>query len=162
MQLHIGDIAPLFNMFDSDKQPVSLESLKGHHVVLHFFPAAFTSTCTKQLCTSRDDLAYYNNMNAKVIGISTDSVYVLKKYKEEQNLNFTLAADYNKEVCGMYGAQYELFNYGMKGTAKRAAFVIDKNGIIQYAEVLDNSSNLPDFGAIKNILEKLNLRTQTS
>jgi len=142
-------------MFDSDKQPVSLESLKGHNVVLHFYPAAFTSTCTKQLCTTRDDLAFYNNVNAKVIGISTDSVYVLKKYKEEQNLNFTLASDYNKEVSGIYGAQYELFNYGMKGTSKRAAFVIDKNGIIQYAEVLDNASDLPNFEAIKGTLTRL-------
>lgn len=155
MKLNPGDTAPLFNMFDSDKQPVSLESLKGHNVVLHFYPAAFTSTCTKQLCTTRDDLAFYNNVNAKVIGISTDSVYVLKKYKEEQNLNFTLASDYNKEVSGIYGAQYELFNYGMKGTSKRAAFVIDKNGIIQYAEVLDNASDLPNFEAIKGTLTRL-------
>ncbi|MEO5570539.1 MAG: peroxiredoxin [Bacteroidia bacterium] len=155
MKLQPGDQAPLFSLFDSDKKPIALETLKGHHVVLHFYPAAFTSTCTVQLCTTRDDLTFYNDMNAKVIGISTDSVYVLKKYKEEQHLNFTLAADYNKEVCGMYGAQYEVFNYGMKGTAKRAAFVIDKNGIIQYAEVLDNSSDLPDFNAIKEILLKL-------
>src|SRR6185436_4398332 len=155
MKLNPGDTAPLFNMFDSDKQPFSLESLKGHNVVLHFYPAAFTSTCTKQLCTTRDDLAFYNNVNAKVIGISTDSVYVLKKYKEEQNLNFTLASDYNKEVSGIYGAQYELFNYGMKGTSKRAAFVIDKNGIIQYAEVLDNASDLPNFEAIKGTLTRL-------
>ncbi|MEP7170217.1 MAG: peroxiredoxin [Bacteroidota bacterium] len=155
MHLHPGDKAPLFNMFDSDKQPVSLEALNGHNVVLHFYPAAFTSTCTKQLCTVRDDLSFYNNLNAKVIGVSTDSVYVLKKYKEEQNLNFTLASDYNKEVSGMYGAQYELFNYGMKGTSKRAAFVIDKNGIVQYAEVLDNSSDLPNFNLIKETLKKL-------
>ncbi|HKR07269.1 MAG TPA: peroxiredoxin [Bacteroidia bacterium] len=155
MQLHPGDKAPLFNMFDSDRQPVSLESFRGHNVVLHFYPAAFTSTCTKQLCTVRDDLSFYNDLDAKVIGISTDSLYVLKKYKEEQNLNFTLASDYNKEVCGMYGAQYELFNYGMKGTAKRAAFVIDKKGIIQYAEVLDNASGLPDFDLIKETLKKL-------
>lgn len=155
MQLHPGDKAPLFNMFDSHKQPVSLESLKGYNVVLHFYPAAFTSTCTKQLCTVRDDLSFYNNLDAKVIGISTDSVYVLKKYKEEQNLNFTLASDYNKEVSGLYGAQYELFNYGMKGTSKRAAFVIDKNGIVQYAEVLENSGDLPNFNLIKETLKKL-------
>lgn len=155
MKLQTGDIAPLFNTFDSDKQPVSLQSLKGHNVVLHFYPAAFTSTCTKQLCTTRDELSFYNDMNAKVIGISTDSVYVLKKYKEEQNLNFTLASDFNKEICGLYGAQYETFNYGMIGVAKRAAFVIDKNGIIQYAEVLDNSSLLPDFSLIKETLKRL-------
>jgi peroxiredoxin len=155
MKLKPGDKAPSFNIFDSDKQPVFLESLRGHNVVLHFYPAAFTSTCTKQLCTTRDDLSFYNDMNAKVIGISTDSVYVLKKYKEEQNLNFILASDYNKEVSGWYGAQYEVFNYGMKGTSKRAAFVIDKDGFIQYAEVLDNASLLPDFNLIKETLKRL-------
>lgn len=156
MKLNIGDSAPLFNTFDSDKQPVSLESLKGHNVVLHFFPAAFTSTCTKQLCTTRDDLSFYNSKDAKVIGISTDSVYALKKYKEEHNLNFTLASDYNKEISGWYGAQYDVFNFGMKGTSKRAAFVIDRDGIIRYAEVLDNASLLPDFNRIKETLEGLN------
>jgi peroxiredoxin len=155
MFLKPSDKAPLFNLFDSDKQPVSLESLKGQNVVLHFYPAAFTSTCTKQLCTVRDDISFYNNLHVTVIGISTDSVYVLKKYKEEQHLNFILASDYNKEVSGLYGAQYELFNYGMKGTSKRAAFVIDKNGIIQYAEVLDNASSLPDFNSIKQTLYRL-------
>jgi peroxiredoxin len=153
MPLKPGDDAPAFNAYDSDKKQFSLESLKGHNVVLHFYPAAFTSTCTKQLCTTRDDLSFYNDMNAKVIGISTDSVYVLKKYKEEQQLNFTLASDYNKEISGLYGAQYEVFNYGMKGTSKRAAFVIDKNGIICYAEVLDNASLLPNFDAIKATLK---------
>jgi peroxiredoxin len=155
MFLKQGDKAPIFILFDSDKQLISLESLKGHNVVLHFYPAAFTSTCTKQLCTVRDDLTFYNNLNATVIGISTDSVYVLKKYKEEQHLNFILASDYNKEVCAMYFAQYDLFNYGMKGVAKRAAFVIDKNGIIQYAEVLDNASDLPDFESIKKTLNRV-------
>ena len=155
MKLNPGDKAPSFVLFDSDKQAIAIDSLRGQNIVLHFFPAAFTSTCTKQLCTTRDDLAFYNSMNAKVIGISTDSVYALRKYKEEQNLNFALASDYNKEVCGLYGTQYEVFNFCMKGTAKRSAFVIDKNGIIQYAEVLDNASNLPKFDLIKNTLERL-------
>ncbi|MFI5219930.1 MAG: redoxin domain-containing protein [Bacteroidia bacterium] len=156
MRLKPSDKAPLFTLYNSDKQPVSLESLKGHPVVLHFFPAAFTSTCTKQLCTARDDFNFFNSINAIVIGISTDSVYVLKRYKEEHNLNFTLASDYNKEVSGLYGAQYDVFNFGMKGTSKRAAFVIDKDGIIRYAEVLENASLLPDFEKIKETLKNLN------
>ena len=156
LKLQAGDKAPLFTMFDSDKQPVLLESFLGQNVVLHFYPAAFTSTCTKQLCTVRDEILFYNRMNTVVIGISTDSLYVLKKYKEEENINFILASDYNKEVCGLYGAQYDVFNYGMKGTAKRAAFVIDWEGIIRYAEVLENASGLPDFDAIKETLKKIN------
>lgn len=155
MKLIIGQKAPSINSFDSERNPFSLTALQGHNVVLHFFPAAFTSTCTKQLCTSRDDIAYYNTMNAKVIGISTDSVYVLHKYKQEQNLNFSLVSDYNKIISFDYGAQYETFNFGMQGTSRRAAFVIDKNGIIRYAQVLDNASDLPDFNKIKEILNEL-------
>lgn len=155
MKINIGDKAPSFNIFDAERQPLTLQSLTGQNILLHFFPAAFTSTCTKQLCNARDDISFYNSMNAKVIGISTDSVYVLKKYKDELNLNFILASDYNKEVCAMYGSQYELFNFGMKGTAKRAAFVINKDGIVRFAQVLENASDLPDFDAIKETLKKI-------
>lgn len=155
MQINLttGDIAPDFTLFDSDKQQVSLHDLRGQKVLLLFFPAAFTSTCTKELCAVRDELSWYNNMNAKVIAISTDALYALARYKAEQNFNFTLAADYNKEVCGLYGAQYEVFNFGMKGTARRAAFVIDENGIIKYAEVLESAADIPDFVKIKEALK---------
>ncbi len=148
-----GQPAPPFTLFDTERKEISLESLKGQKVILLFFPAAFTSTCTKELCSVRDDLSWYNGMNARVMGISTDSLYALAKYKEEQKLNFTLLADYNKEVCALYGARYETFNYGMKGTSRRAAFVIDETGIIRYAEVLESAGDLPDFGKIKSALE---------
>lgn len=155
MALSIGNKAPLFIACDTEKQKVSLESFKGKTVLLLFFPAAFTSTCTKELCSTRDDIAFYNNMNCEVIGMSTDALYSLKKYKEEQNLNFTLLSDFNKEISLMYGAQYaEWFNL-MKGVAKRAAFVIDKEGIIRYAEVLENASDLPNFDAIKKTIEEV-------
>ena len=157
MKLNIGDKAPAFNTFDSEKQPLNSESLKGQKNLLLFFPAAFTSTCTKELCAMRDDITRYNNLKVKIIGMSTDSVYVLKKYKEEQTLNFTLAADFNKEICAAFGSQYEIFNFGMKGVAKRSAFIIDENNIIQYAEVLDNSSLIPNFEAINAKLESLTM-----
>ncbi len=155
MSLYIGDKAPLFIACDTEKQKVSLESFKGKTVLLLFFPAAFTSTCTKELCSTRDDISYYNNLNCEVIGMSTDALYALKKYKEEQNINFTLLSDFNKDISLMYGAQYaEWFNL-MKGVAKRAAFVIDKEGTIRYAEVLENASNLPNFEAIKKSIEEI-------
>lgn len=153
MKLSIGQTAPEFSLYNSSKQLVELQQLKGKKVVLLFFPAAFTSTCTKELCSMRDDLAWYNNVNAVVFGISTDALYSLAKYKEEQNLNFELLADYNKEVSGLYGAQYEVFNFGMKGTSRRAAFVIDEAGIIQYAEVLESAGDLPDFEKVKAALK---------
>lgn len=153
MILSIGQTAPEFSLYNSSKELVELNQLKGKKVVLLFFPAAFTSTCTKELCSVRDDLSWYNDVNAVVFGISTDALYSLAKYKAEQNLNFELLADFNKEVSGFYGAQYELFNFGMKGVSRRAAFVIDEEGIIKYAEVLESASDLPDFEKVKEALK---------
>ncbi|HNB32869.1 MAG TPA: peroxiredoxin [Bacteroidia bacterium] len=155
MSLNINHPAPLIESFNSEKQPFSLEQLKGKNVLLLFFPAAFTSTCTKELCSVRDNLSYYNNLNCTVIGISTDTIYSLAKYKEEQKLNFQLVSDFNKEIGKIYHAQYELFGLGMKGITKRAAFLIDKNGILRYIEVLENAGEIPDFNKIKSVLDNL-------
>ena len=146
MQLSIGIKAPLFIACNTEKQKISLESFKGKTVLLLFFPAAFASTCTKELCSTRDDISFYNNMNCEVIGMSTDALYALKKYKEEQNLNFTLLSDFNKEISLMYGAQYAEWYNLMKGVAKRAAFVIDKEGKIRFKAVgfEGNDDNLVD------------------
>lgn len=147
-----GQQAPDFTLYNTLKQPVQLSSLRGSKVVLLFFPAAFTGTCTKELCSVRDDLSWYNNVNAKVFGISTDAVFSLIRYKEEQNLNFELLSDFNKTVCGTYGSQYETFILDMKGVAKRSAFVIDENGVVVYAEVLESAGDIPDFDKIKAAL----------
>jgi len=133
-----------------------LSELKGQNILLLFFPAAFTGTCTKELCGVRDNISLYNGMNAKVFGISVDMVYSLAKYKEEQKINFPLLSDFNKEVSSTYGCLYDTFSYGMKGVSKRSAFIIDKNGIVQYAEVLEKATDLPDFNAIREILQLLN------
>lgn len=147
-----GQQAPDFTLYNTLKQPVQLSSLRGSKVVLLFFPAAFTGTCTKELCSVRDDLSWYNNVNAKVFGISTDAVFSLIRYKEEQNLNFELLSDFNKTVCGTYGSQYETFILDMKGVAKRSAFVVDENGVVVYAEVLESAGDIPDFEKIKAAL----------
>lgn len=152
MSVTLNQPAPDFTLHNTEKQPVTLSSLRGHKVVLYFFPAAFTGVCTKELCAVRDDLASYNSVNAKVFGISTDTLFTLGKFKEEQGYNFDLLADYNKEVCNLYGAQYEDFVFGMKGTAKRSAFVIDENGIVKYAQVNESAGDLPDFDAVKAAL----------
>ena len=129
--------------------------MKGENVVLLFFPFAFTSTCTRELCGVRDDIAQYQDLNARVYGISVDAVYSLIKYKEEQQLNFDLLCDFNKEACTAYETKYEIFNFGMKGVAKRSAFVIDREGIVRYAEVLETASDLPDFSKIQKTLSDL-------
>lgn len=155
MSFQPGKPAPDFTLFDSEKKQLSLSSLKGQNVLLLFFPLAFTSTCTKELCSVRDSLEWYNNVDAKVIGISVDSLHTLSKYKEEQKLNFTLLSDFNKEVSTLYDTIYEMFGYNMKGVSKRSAFIIDKQGVIRYAEVLDNAGEIPDFNTIKEVLLKL-------
>ena len=154
MKLKVGDKVPKFKMYGTDRQPFTNETIKGKKTLLLFIPAAFTSTCTREFCTVRDDISRYNNLSVDVIGISVDSVYSLAKYKEEQQLNFTLASDFNKEVTEAFGISYEM-SYGMKGAARRSAFIVDEHGIIQYAEVVEKSGELPDFNAIHAVLEKM-------
>lgn len=156
MKIEVGQKAPDFTLYDSGKKQVSLAELKGHNVLLLFFPLAFTSTCTKELCSIRDNIAWYNSVNAKVFGISVDALQSLARFKEDQKLNFTLLSDFNKEVSTAYGSIYEMFGYNMKGVSKRSAFVIDKEGIIRYAEVLDNASEVPNFESIRQTLTGLN------
>lgn len=155
--LTIGSKVPSFAVVDSEKQPFTNETIAGKRTLILFFPAAFTGVCTKELCSVRDDIARYNQLNANIVGVSTDTLFTLAKYKEEQGLNFTLASDYNKEMCGAFGAQYDDFVFGMKGTARRAAFIIDTDGTVQYAEMLESAGDLPNFDAIKSTLEKLSV-----
>jgi peroxiredoxin len=150
--LQVGDKAPDFKLFNTEKQEVSLATLQGKNVVLLFFPLAFTSVCTAELCNIRDNYATYNKLNAEVIGISVDSVFTLHKFKAEQNLNFHLLSDFNATVSEQYGAMYEEFVMGMKRVSKRAAFVVGTDGNIKYAEVLASAGDLPNFEAIQAVL----------
>ncbi len=155
MAITKGMLAPDFTLRNTEKQKITLSELKGKNVVLLFFPLAFTSVCTAELCNVRDNLSLYNATNAVVFGISVDSLYTLGKFKEEQRLNFDLLSDFNKEVSVAYDALYETFSNDMKGVSKRAAFVVDKDGVVQYAEVLENAGEQPDFSAIQKTLEAL-------
>ncbi len=155
MALSPGDTAPDFTLYNTEKQAVSLSGLRGKKVLILFIPLAFTSTCTKELCMVRDDISEYNNLDAEVFGISVDSLYSLKKFKEEQSLNFNLLSDFNKTASEAYDSIYESFIFDMKGVSKRSAFIVDQNGIIRYAEVLENSSDIPDLAKIKQILKTI-------
>ena len=156
MKIHIGQLAPDFSLYDSEKKMVTLSDLQGQNILLLFFPAAFSGTCTTELCFVRDNISAYNHVNVTVFGISVDMVYTLAKYKADQQLNFSLLSDFNKQTSTDYDCLYEMFSFGMKGVSKRAAFVIDKSGIIQYAEVLEKAGDLPNFPAIQRALELLN------
>ncbi len=158
MAIQIGQKAPDFSLFDSDKNKINLDSFKGNkNVLLLFFPMAFTGVCTKELCSVRDDISKYENNHAQVIGISVDSVFTLAKFKQEQQINFPLVSDFNKEVSAQFYSIYDSFtDMGMKGVSKRSAFIIDKEGVIQYAEVLESAGDIPDFEAINTKLASLN------
>ena len=150
--IEVGTAAPAFTLFSSDKKQVSLGDFAGKNVVLLFFPQAFTGVCTQELCDMRDNLSKYESLNAAVLAVSVDSVFTLGKYKAEQNYNFPMLSDFNKDVSAAYGSLYSDFVFGMKGVSKRSAFVIDANGIVRYAEVLDNATEIPDFNAVRNAL----------
>ncbi len=155
MILTKGAIAPGFVLRDTEKKEVNLEDFRGQNVLLLFFPLAFTGTCTEELCQIRDEKSFYDEANAQILAISVDSLFSLEKYKSEQGYNFPMLSDFNKDVSGSYGALYDDFVLGMKGVSKRSAFVIDKEGKIQYAEVLENAGELPNFKEINTVLQNL-------
>ncbi|MDP1762291.1 MAG: redoxin domain-containing protein [Sediminibacterium sp.] len=156
MSIQTGQQAPAFSLFDTDKNKVSLADQKGSNVVILFFPLAFTGVCTAELCNVRDNIAIYNNTNAKVFGISVDSLFTLDKFKTEQNFNFPLLSDFNKEAAKAFGVLYETFPvFDMQGVSKRAAYVIDKEGVVRYAEVCPTPGDLPNFAAIQQTLAGL-------
>ena len=157
MSLQIGNQAPAFTLHTSINETISLSDFAGEkNVLILFFPQAFTGVCTKELCAIRDDISRYQNTNAEVLGISVDSVFTLAKFKEEQQLNFPLLSDFNKEVSTAYHSIYESFTgMNMKGVSKRSAFLVDKAGIVQYAEVLESAGDIPNFEAINECIARL-------
>ena len=152
MAIQIGQQAPDFTLRDTEKNKVTLSEQKGRNVVLLFFPLAFTSTCTAELCMMRDNIAVYDGLDAQIYGISVDSLFALGKFRTEQNLNFPLLSDFNKVASRAYDSIYEHWFNDMDGVSKRSAFVIDREGIVRYAEVLENAGDIPDFEAIKKCL----------
>ena len=155
MALQKGDKAPYFKLVNTDRKEVSLDDYKAKNLVMLFFPMAFTSVCTTELCSMRDNIGDYDALNANVVGISVDSPFTLNKFKQDQNLNFPLLSDFNKDASTAYGAFYDTFILGLKGVSKRSAFVLDKEGVVQYAEVLENAGEVPNFEAVKSTLAEL-------
>lgn len=155
MAVEVGAKAPDFTLPDQDRQSVTLsERLERGPVVLAFFPGAFSGTCTKEMCTFRDWMAEFNDVSAQVIGVSTDTFFALKAWADAQKLNFTLLSDYNREVIPRYGVVNPDM-IGLKNIAKRAVFVIDRNGVVRHREVLDDARNEPDYAKVKSALASL-------
>jgi len=156
MAIAVGTKAPEFSLVADNKETVKLSDYQGKNLVILFFPLAYTGICTTELCTMRDDIANYTDMNADIVAISVDSPFVLENFKKDQSLNFTLLSDFNKTASTDYDSIYEEFPaFGMKGVSKRSAFVVDKDGIVKYQEICASPGDLPDFNAIKETLSQL-------
>src|SRR5471032_3559796 len=147
MSADVGSKAPEFSLTNQDREAVTLSQLRGKPVVLVFFPAAFSSVCAKEMCTFRDSMAQLGKANAQVFGISVDTFFTLKAFHDQQKLTFPLLSDFNKTVIRDYGVFNEDM-IGLKGIAKRAVFVIDKDGIVRHAEVLEDARNEPNYDAV--------------
>lgn len=146
MSLTVGSAAPDFTLSNQDNQPVTLSAQRGAPVVLAFFPAAFSSVCTKELCTFRDSMSTLNSAKAQVYGISVDTFFTLKAFQKDQNLTFSLLSDFNKDVIKAYDV-YNPDMIGLKGISRRAVFVVDGQGLIRHAEVLADARNEPNYQA---------------
>ena len=155
MALQVGDSAPKFTLKNTDLEDVNLDAQLDQNVVILFVPLAFTGVCTAELCDISQGINAYEELGARVLGISVDSPFALKNWAEKEGINIPLLSDFNREVSAAYGAQYEEL-LGLKGVAKRSAFVIDKGGVVRYASVSEDAKVLPDFEAIKACLQDLN------
>ena len=143
----VGTTAPDFTLPNQDREPVTLSIFRGRPLVLAFFPAAFSGTCTTELCTVRDGLARLNAAGAQVLGISVDTFFALKAFQDSHRLAFPLLSDFNKQVIREYGVFNEDM-IGLKGVAKRSVFVLDRAGVVRYREVLDDARNEPNYEAV--------------
>jgi len=155
MSLNVGDVAPDFTLYSDEKEAWTLSEHRGKNVVLLFFPAAFSGTCTTELNTINNDLARFNSANATVVGISTDSPFSLAEFKSVNALNFPLLSDHEAETATLYSAKHnhDFSAMGFNRIAKRSVFVIDEEGTVIHREVLDNPGNEPDYEAITGALE---------
>jgi glutaredoxin-dependent peroxiredoxin len=152
MAVDVGAKAPDFTLPNQDREPVTLsEQLKKGPVVLAFFPAAFSGVCTKEMCTFRDSMAELNKVGGNVLGVSVDTFFSLKAWGDQQQLNFPLLSDFNKDVI----RKYDVVNpemIGLKDISKRAVFVVGRDGAVKHREVLDDARNEPDYGKIRQAL----------
>lgn len=151
--IDLGNKAPDFKLFDTDRKERSLNEFKGKKVVLAFFPGAFTGPCTKEMCTFRDSMANLNNLNAQVIGISVDAPFSNKAFSDANKLNFPILSDYTRNVSQKYGGVYNDF-VGLQGysASKRSVFVIDQTGVVKYKWVSEDPGKEPPYEEITKIL----------
>lgn len=154
--LQVGQKAPDFKLIDIDKNEVTLEKFHGKNLVVFFFPMAWTGVCTKEMCAIQEDYNAYAGLNAETVGVSVDTLFALKRFGEDNKIGFPLLSDFNKQAIKDYGVVHQDFAFGYKDVAKRATFVIDKEGVIRHMEILPQLGDMPNMDAIKEVLKGLN------
>ncbi|MCS7146090.1 MAG: peroxiredoxin [Nitrososphaerota archaeon] len=156
MPVKVGDNAPDFELVDQDRKLRKLSEFRGKKVVLAFFPGAFTSVCTKEMCTFRDSLSEFSKLDAVVLGISVNDPFTLKAFAESNRLGYTLLSDYSRSVSRSYGGVHDDF-LGMKGysVAKRAVFILDREGVVRYAWVSEDPLKEPNYKEVAEALSKI-------
>jgi peroxiredoxin len=151
----VGDRAPDFALYDADRKVRKLSEfiVQGHRTILAFFPGAFTSVCTQEMCTFRDMLGELQSLKGELVGISVDAPFAQKAFAEKNGLNFPLLCDFERDAVREYGV---LWNYlgGVEGydVANRAIFILDDKGVIRFKWVAPAPGNLPDFDQVKAAL----------
>jgi peroxiredoxin len=154
--VEVGQKAPNFKLIDKDKNTVTLDNYKGKNLIIFFFPAAWTGTCTKEICSVQEDFNQYSKLNTQVIGVSTDTHWALKRFAEDYKIEYPLLSDFNKVAIKDYGVEFpDLFAGVYHGVAKRATIVIDETGVIRFVDVVPNIGDVPNMDVIKDALTQL-------
>ena len=156
MAVEVGQAAPEFSLYDTERTKRSLSDFKGKNVVLAFVPGAFTGACTTEMCDLRDQMSQFNSMNAEVLGISVDPPFSQKAWADANNLNFTILSDFSREATKAYDVAWNNMA-GLEGytAANRAVFVVDKDGVVRYKWIAPAPSDLPDYDEIRQALSQL-------
>ncbi|MCL5439636.1 MAG: redoxin domain-containing protein [Thermoplasmataceae archaeon] len=153
--VELNSKAPDFKLIDSNLKQKTLADYKGNKTVLLFFPGAFTGVCTKEMCTFRDSMSKFNNLKAKVVGISVDQPFSLAQFAKENNLNFDLLSDATREVSKKYDSlHHDFVNVPGLTASKRSVFILDQNGIVKYKWISENPGVEPNYAEIEKELAK--------
>jgi peroxiredoxin len=152
----VGQKAPDFTLVDTDRKPRGLAEFKDKKLILAFYPAAFTGVCTKEMCAFRDSLGDLGKLGAAVLGISVDTPFANKAFAEQHKINFPLLSDYSRQVIAAYDVQFPNLA-GLTGytAAKRAVFVLDREGVIRYRWVSDDPTKEPNYDEVKRAVQQI-------
>jgi len=156
LSIELGQKLPEFQLPDQDRRQRALEDFLGRKTVLAFFPGAFTSVCTKEMCTFRDSMAALNSLNAQVVGISVNDPFTNKAFAEANKLQFPILSDYTRETVRKFNVFHEDFA-GLRGytAAKRSIFILDDEGIVRYKWVSEDPAKQPDYDEVKRTLGEI-------